>query len=162
MPELRLDHVALLVRNLEEAAATWQKLLRILDPSQAERITYGEGVEGGEHMRWATFVSEKPGGCQIQLFEPLTEGGFLRKILDKRGEIVHHVAFLSSDVETTVGELRAAGVPLVQEQNTSPDTMPWLKWNFVPPDYAHGILVEVAQRYRVEGEEWVPVEGDPQ
>ena len=50
-------------------------------------------------MKWATFVN--PGGCAIQLFEPASEG-FLKKILDRRGEHVHHVAFLSSDVEATV------------------------------------------------------------
>ena len=37
-----------------------------------------------------------------------------------------------------------------------------LKWNFVPPDYVGGLLIEVAQRYDVEGDEWVPVPGDPQ
>ena len=49
----------------------------------------------------------------------------------------------------------------MQEENTAPDTMPWLKWNFVPPDYVGGVLIEVAQRYDVEGDEWVPVPGDP-
>lgn len=159
MPEMRLDHISFLVRDLDAAIEKWRGMLRILDPEQAERIAFGEGVEGGEHMRWATFVN--PRGCSIQLFEPRSDG-FLRKILDKRGEIVHHVAFLSSDVERTVADLRAAGIPLVQEQNTAPDTMPWLKWNFIPPDYVGGVLIEVAQRYAVEGDRWVPVPGDPQ
>jgi len=162
VPEMRLDHISLLVWDLDAAVERWQKLLRILDPDQADRIAWGEGVQGGEQMRWATFVSTRQNGCQIQLFESRTEGGFLRRILEKRGEIVHHVAFLSSDVDATVEELRQAGVPLVQEAQTAPDTMPWLKWNFIPPDYTHGVLVEVAQRYRVEGDRWVPVEGDPQ
>ena len=96
-----------------------------------------------------------------ELFQPMSDG-FLKKMLDKRGEQVHHVAFLSSDVDTTVQQLRDAGIPILQEENTAPDTMPWLKWNFVPPDYVGGVLVEVAQRYDVEGEEWVPVPGDPQ
>jgi len=159
MPEMRLDHISFLVRDLDAAIEKWRKLLGILDPDQAERITYGEGVEGGEHMRWATFVNPK--GTAIQLFEPVGEG-FLKKVLDKRGEIVHHVAFLSSDVETTVQQLRDADVPMVQEENTSPDTMPWLKWNFVPPEYVGGVLIEVAQRYDVDGDQWVPVPGDPQ
>jgi methylmalonyl-CoA/ethylmalonyl-CoA epimerase len=132
MPEMRLDHISFLVRDLDAAVEKWKKLLGILDPRQAERITWGGGVDG-----------------------------FLRKILDRRGEHVHHVAFLSSDVDTTVEQLREAGVPIVQEENTAPDTMPWLKWNFVPPDYVGGVLVEVAQRYNVEGDEWVPVPGDP-
>jgi len=159
MPEMRLDHISFLVRDLDEAVEKWRKLLGILDPVQSEGITYGEGVEGGEHMRWATFVNPK--GCSIQLFETRGEG-FLKKILDRRGEIVHHVAFLSSDVEQTVEELREADIPLVQEENTAPDTMPWLKWNFVPPEYVGGVLIEVAQRYDVDGGEWVPVPGDPQ
>jgi methylmalonyl-CoA/ethylmalonyl-CoA epimerase len=160
MPELRFDHVSFLVRDLDAAIEKWRGLLRILDPAQAERITYGEGVEGGEHMRWATFVKEG-GGTQIQLFQPLNDG-FLKKVLDKRGEILHHIAFLSSDVDATVQELRDANIPILQEENTAPDTMPWLKWNFVPPDYVGGVLIEIAQRYDVEGDRWVPVPGDPQ
>lgn len=160
MPEMRLDHISFLVRDLDAAIEKWRKLLGILDPDQAAGITYGEGLEGGEHMRWATFVNPK--GCSIQLFTTLSEDGFLKKILDRRGEIVHHVAFLSSNVVETVDQLREAGIPLVQEENTSPDTMPWLSWNFVPPDYVGGALIEVAQRYNVEGDEWVPVPGDPQ
>jgi methylmalonyl-CoA/ethylmalonyl-CoA epimerase len=116
-------------------------------------------VEGGEQMRWATFVN--PGGCAVQLFEPVSDG-FLKRILDKRGEVVHHVAFLSSDVDATVDQLREAEIPVLQDENTAPDTMPWLKWNFIPPDYVGGVLIEVAQRYDVEGDRWVPVPGDPQ
>jgi methylmalonyl-CoA/ethylmalonyl-CoA epimerase len=160
VPEMRLDHISFLVHDLDAAIDKWRKLLEILDPEQAKAITYGEGVEGGEEMRWATFVNPK--GCSIQLFETRSGDGFLKKILDKRGEIVHHVAFLSSDVDETIDELRAADIPLVQEENTSPDTMPWLKWNFVPPDFVGGVLIEVAQRYQVEGDEWAPVPGDPQ
>jgi methylmalonyl-CoA/ethylmalonyl-CoA epimerase len=156
---MRLDHLSFLVSDLDGAIVKWRKILRILDPGQAERITHGEGVEGGEQMRWATFVNPK--GCSIQLFEPMSDG-FLKKILDKRGEMVHHVAFLSSDVDETVQQLRDADIPVLQEENTAPDTLPWLKWNFVPPDYVGGLLIEVAQRYDVEGDEWVPVPGDPQ
>ena len=159
MPEMRLDHLSFLVRDLDSAIEKWRGILRVLDPAQAERITYGAGVEGGEEMRWATFVN--PNGCSIQLFEPVGDG-FLKKILDKRGEIAHHVAFLSSDVDATVQELRDAEIPVLQEENTAPDTLPWLKWNFIPPDYAGGLLIEVAQRYDVEGDQWVPHPGDPQ
>jgi len=35
-------------------------------------------------------------------------------------------------------------------------------WNFIAPGDAHGVPVEVAQRYAVEDGRWVPVEGDPQ
>ncbi len=159
MPEMRFDHIAMLVHDLDEAVAKWRTILEVLDPEQAGEVVYGEGEENGEKMRWATFV--KPGGTAIQLFSPAGEG-FLRKVLAKRGEIVHHVAFLSSDVDATVQELRDRGVPILQDEQTGPDTYPWLRWNFVPNDYSGGVLVEVAQRYRVADGQWAPVEGDPQ
>src|SRR5262249_36962096 len=112
MPEMRLDHLSFLVGDLDEAITKGRKILGSLDPGQADRITYGEGIEGGEEMRWATFVN--PAGCSIQLFQPLSDG-FLKKILDKRGETVHHLAFLSSDVDTTVQQLRDADIPVLQE-----------------------------------------------
>jgi methylmalonyl-CoA/ethylmalonyl-CoA epimerase len=160
MPELRFDHIAMLVHDLDEAVEKWRTILQVLDPEQAGEVVYGEGEENGEKMRWATFV--KPGGTAIQLFSPGGEGGFLRKVLAKRGEIVHHVAFLSSDVDATVQELRDRGIPILQDEQTGPDTYPWLRWNFVPNDYSGGVLVEVAQRYQVEDGQWAPVEGDPQ
>jgi methylmalonyl-CoA/ethylmalonyl-CoA epimerase len=159
MPELRFDHIALLVDDLDESVHKWRAILEILDPEQAKDVVYGEGEENGERMRWATFV--KPGGTAIQLFAPAGEGGFLRKILDRRGEIVHHLAFLSSDVDRTVDELRERGFPILQEHQTAPDTYPWLRWNFVPHDWSGGVLIEVAQRYQVRDARWAPVEGDP-
>jgi methylmalonyl-CoA/ethylmalonyl-CoA epimerase len=159
MPELRFDHLALLVHDLDESIEKWRMLLTVLDPEQARDIVYGEGEENGEKMRWATFV--KPGGTAIQLFSPAGDG-FLKKVLAKRGEIVHHIAFLSSDVDTTVDELRAQGFPILQEEQTGPDSYPWLKWNFVDQNWSGGVLIEVAQRYQVQDAKWAPVEGDPQ
>ncbi len=159
MPELRFDHVAMLVHDLDESVEKWKLLLGVLDPEQAVEVVYGEGEENGERMRWATFV--KPGGTAIQLFSPDGEG-FLKKVLAKRGEIVHHVAFLSSDVDKTVAELREKGLPILQDEQTGPDTYPWLRWNFVSNDWSGGVLIEVAQRYQVENKEWAPVPGDPQ
>jgi methylmalonyl-CoA/ethylmalonyl-CoA epimerase len=159
MPELRFDHISFMVRDLDASVEKWKKILGILDPAQIEQISYGGGTEGGEEMRWATFVN--PGHTVIQLFQPMTEGGYLMKVLNKRGEHVHHIAFLSSNVDETVDDLREAGFPIVQEENTAPDTLPWLKWNFIPPDYVGGTLIEVAQRYKNEGDKWVPVPGDP-
>ena len=159
MPEMRFDHVAMLVHDLDESVAKWRTVLQVLDPAQSREVVYGEGQEGGERMRWATFVN--PGKTSIQLFSPAGEG-FLKKVLAKRGEIVHHIAFLSSDVDKTIEELRERGIPILQEQQTGPDTYPWLRWNFVPSDYSGGVLIEVAQRYQVEDGKWAPVPRDPQ
>jgi len=118
VPEMRLDHISFLVADLDAAIEKWKKILGILDPKQAEQITYGEGVEGGEHMKWATFVN--PGGCAIQLFEPASEG-FLKKILDRRG--LWPVSALSKAVRYAVDP----GAPLLHVSarvTTAPSAVP--------------------------------------
>ncbi|CAN5654543.1 hypothetical protein BH24ACT5_BH24ACT5_16180 [soil metagenome] len=70
------------------------------------------------------------------------------KVLAKRGEYVHHdVCFLSDDFDEMCTDLRDAGMPLLLDEASNPDTMPWLKWDFVPSEKTHGKLLELATRY---------------
>ncbi len=156
MPRLKFDHVSFLVRNLDQAVKDYQEILAVLDPEQARQIVWDEGVEQGYKLRWATFVN--PNGASLQFFE--SENPNDLKLLDKYGERVHHIAFTSDEIEGTVQALVNANVPLTSTQLTSPSNIPWLKWTFVPPKKAHGVLIEVAQRYKVENGKWVKDEGN--
>ena len=151
MPKLKFDHVSFLVRNLDESVKDYQQILGVLDPEQAKEIVWGEGIEQGYKLRWATFVN--PIGASLQFFE--SENPFDLKLLEKYGERVHHIAFTSNEIEKTVEDLDRAGVPLTSKELSGPSNMPWLKWTFVPPKKAHGVLIEVARRYRVENGQWV-------
>jgi methylmalonyl-CoA/ethylmalonyl-CoA epimerase len=84
----------------------------------------------------------------------------VHKVLAKRGEFVHHIAFLSEDFGHTVEQCRAAGLPIVLDENSGPDTMPWLHWNFVPEAKAHGVLIELATRYQAIDGRWYPHPGN--
>lgn len=154
-PKYKLDHISLLVKDLDQAIADWQAILEVLDPDQAGQLVRDRGTENGEDMEWVTWVNPDPDGCSIQLFTSHTPGGFLRKRLEKRGEGVHHVAFTTTDLDATVKDLKEKGVPLLCEP-VGPENNPWLRWTFVPQDKAHGVLVEVATRYKVENGRWVP------
>jgi methylmalonyl-CoA/ethylmalonyl-CoA epimerase len=151
MPRVKFDHVSFLVRNLDETVKDYQQMLQVLDPEQAKNIVWDEGIEGGYKMRWATFVN--PNGASLQFFE--SENPYDQKLLEKHGERVHHIAFTSDDLNQTVGDLDQAGVPLTSKEVTGPAHLPWLKWTFVPPQKAHGVLIEVATRYKVDNDKWV-------
>jgi len=151
MPKLKFDHVSFLVRSLDQAVKDYAEILQILDPEQAREIVWGEGVEQGYKLRWATFVN--PNGASLQFFE--SENPSDLKLLEKYGERVHHIAFTSNEIEKTVQDLDRAGVPLTSTELSGPTNMPWLKWTFIPPKKAHGVLIEVARRYRVENGQWV-------
>jgi hypothetical protein len=53
------------------------------------------------------------------------------------------------------------GLPLVLDENSSPDPMPWLAWNFIPEDKCHGVFIELATRYQAGPDRWLPHPGTP-
>jgi methylmalonyl-CoA/ethylmalonyl-CoA epimerase len=153
-----IDHVSFLVKDLEAAIKDWEHLLSVLSPGHLLKMTRGEGadVQEGVKMIWATFQNPDPTGVSIQLWSAAEPGTWVDKVLAKRGEFVHHVCFLSDDFDKMCRDLREADVPLLLDHSSNPDTMPWLRWNFVPEDKTHGTLLELATRYAVCGDRWVP------
>lgn len=156
MPRVHIDHVSMCVRDLEVAIADWVDILEVLSPDHAMGMTRGGASGDGVEMVWATFQNPDPEGVSIQLWAPATPGTWVDKVLDKRGEFVHHIAFLSDDFGHTIEQCRDAGLPLVLDESTTPDTMPWMQWNFIPESKAHGTLIELARRYQVVGDRWYP------
>jgi methylmalonyl-CoA/ethylmalonyl-CoA epimerase len=160
MTTIHIDHVSLCVRDLEAAIADWTDIFGVLGPQFLENLTHGHGTSDGTAMRWATFQNPDPTGVSIQLWAPGDESSWVHALLDKRGEFVHHIAFLSSNFGHTIQECTAAGLPLVLEEASAPDTMPWLKWNFIPEAKTHGVLIELATRYQAGQGEWLPHPGN--
>ena len=64
------------------------------------------------------------------------------------------------DFGHTVEQCREAGLPVLLEENSGPDTMPWLAWNFIGEEKAHGVLIELATRYQTVGDKWMPHPGN--
>lgn len=156
MPAVHIDHVAMCVYDLERAIADWRQILGVLTPGHTLQLTRGEGTADGTPMVWATFQNPDPTGVSIQLWAPGEENTWVHKVLAKRGEFVHHIAFISDDFGHTVEECREAGLPIVLDENSGPDTMPWLSWNFIGEEKAHGVLIELATRYLAVGDRWYP------
>ena len=160
MPRVHIDHVSMCVYDLDKAIADWSDILEVLSPGHAANLTRGGGAGDGVDMIWATFQNPDPEGVSIQLWAPATPDTWVHKVLAKRGEFVHHIAFLSDDFGHTVEQCRAAGLPVVLDQDSGPDTMEWLRWNFIGEEKAHGVLIELATRYQAVGDKWYPHPGN--
>jgi methylmalonyl-CoA/ethylmalonyl-CoA epimerase len=156
MARVHIDHVSMCVWDLEQAIGDWRDILHVLTPELNEHMTRGGGSADGTPMVWCTFQNPDPTGVSIQLWAPGAEDTWVHKVLAKRGEFVHHIAFLSDDFGHTIAECREFGLPLVLDENSHPDTMPWLSWNFIPEDKAHGVLIELATRYQSVDGRWYP------
>jgi methylmalonyl-CoA/ethylmalonyl-CoA epimerase len=160
MPSVHIDHIALCVRDLDAAIGDWREILAVLSPGHTHQLTFGNGTSDGTAMDWATFQNPDPTGVSIQLWAPGAPDTWVHKVLAKRGEFVHHIAFLSDDFGHTVAQCREAGLPLVLDGASAPDTMPWLRWNFIPESKTHGVLIELATRYLAAGDKWLPHPGN--
>ena len=129
----QIEHVAIAVSDLD-AALTHYRDTWGLEPSSRERVE-DQGVE--EAML-------PLGGSHIQLLAPLGPDTTVGRFIAKKGEGLHHIAYEVDDLEGTLAELKAKGVPLIDEAPRKGGRGHMVA--FVHPKGNHGLLVELIQR----------------
>src|SRR6185295_1836655 len=100
-----VDHLGFAVRDIEEAIAFYS---RTLDISEWERVAMPE-----RHMDVAV---AHVGETLLELLAPTSEEAAFAKFLRERGPGMHHVAYRVADIAAALGELKARGVQLIDEQ----------------------------------------------
>jgi methylmalonyl-CoA epimerase len=127
-----IDHIGIAVTDLEEAAATYTRLLGVA-PTHRERVE----DQGVEEVLFAV------GSSAIQLLGALGPDTPVGRSLATRGPGVHHVAYRVDDVAAALDHLRDEGARLVDEtpRPGSRDTL----IAFVHPAAIGGVLVELVQ-----------------
>lgn len=124
----RLDHVAIAVRSLAEAAPLYERM-EGLPGSPPEEIP-GQGVR-------VLFV----GG--IELLEPLGPGTPVGRFLDRRGPGLHHVAWRVPDLPSALAELEASGIELIDR--VPREGARGHRVAFLHPRSTGGVLVELVE-----------------
>ncbi len=129
----RINHIAIVVANLDEALRTYQDRLglamsrRLVMPEQEVEIAF---LPAGESV--------------IELIQPVTETSGVAKYLASRGEGLHHICLEVEDVRSTMEELAARDVRLINEQ---PIRAAEGYGVFAHPKAAHGVLIEFLEPY---------------
>ncbi|MBO0780686.1 MAG: methylmalonyl-CoA epimerase [Ktedonobacteraceae bacterium] len=130
----RIDHVAIIVRNIEQALQFYRDTLGIT-PKVIKEVP-------GEQVRIAFLPLGGPEGSKIELVEPLNPDSSLARFLEKRGEGLHHICLEVDDVDAALDEMRAQDVPVLDEQpRPSADGRAF----FIHPKGAHGVLLELVE-----------------
>jgi methylmalonyl-CoA epimerase len=131
----RMDHVAIVVRDLETALRFYRDTLGIV-PSRVLDFPR-EGV------KIAFLPMGGPGGSEMELLEPTDPTSGIARFLEKRGEGLHHICLEVPDIERALGELRAAGTPVL---DATPRPTAEGRGIFVHPKGTGGVLLELVQR----------------
>ncbi len=87
MPK-RIDHIAIIVRNIEQALLFYRDTLGIT-PNEVKEVPTEQAINADSS---------------------------LAKFLEKRGEGLHHICLEVENIDTALAEMQAQGAPVLDEQ----------------------------------------------
>jgi len=131
----RLDHVAIIVRNIEQALAFYRDTLGIT-PREIKEVP-------AEQVRIAFLPMGGPGGSEIELVEPTNPDSSLARFLEKRGEGLHHICLEVDDIDAALADMQAKGAPVLDKQ---PRLAAEGRAIFIHPKGTNGVLLELVER----------------
>lgn len=134
MPK-RIDHVAIIVRNIEQALMFYRDTLGIA-PSEIKEVP-------SEQVRIAFLPMGGPGGSEIELIEPTTADSSLTKFLKKRGEGMHHICLEVENIDMALQEMREKGAAVLDKE---PRIAAEGRAIFLHPKGTNGVLLELLER----------------
>ncbi len=126
----RIDHLAIVVDDLEKALIFWRDGLG-LEVSRVEDVP-----EQGAEVTFLTI-----GDQNVELVKPTDDESGMSRFLEKRGPGMHHIALEVEDLQDSLDHLGAAGVRLIHE-------VPVVgaggrRIAFIHPESTQGVLVEL-------------------
>lgn len=133
MKVLKLDHVGIAVKNLDETLKFYTDVLG-LDLSETEIVE--------EQKVRVAFLPI--GGTEVELLESTSEDGPIAKYIERSGEGVQHLAFLVENIEDAIKDMQEKGMRMIDE-------MPrygagGAKIAFMHPKSSYRVLIELCER----------------
>lgn len=128
----RIDHIAVVVEDIDASLAFWRDTLGL-------NMTHLEEVKEQESI--VAFLPTR--GSEVELVKPTTETSGVAKYLAKRGPGMHHICLEVDNLEEMLADMKAKGVKLINETPTM--GAGGKKIAFIHPASASGVLVELYQ-----------------
>jgi methylmalonyl-CoA/ethylmalonyl-CoA epimerase len=132
---LKVEHIGIAVKNLEESNELFTKLFKS-KPYKQEAVA-SEGV---------TTSFFKMGETKIELLEATNEDSAIAKFLSKKGEGIHHIAYEVADIKAEMKRLSSEGFQILNEQPKKGADNKLVC--FLHPKTTNGVLVELCQEIK--------------
>ena len=128
-----IDHLGIVVKNLDEATATYRDLLGF-------KICGDEILEDrGLHV---SFV--EAGNSRLELIAATRNDSEVSRFLEKRGEGIHHICIEVGNIEKTVEEMQKRGATIAGKGISSGAHN--TRVAFLHPKTTHGVLIELVEK----------------
>jgi len=126
----KIEHIGIAVKNLDESIKFYEEILGLK--------CYAIEVVEDQKVKTAFF---QIGETKIELLESTHPDGPVAKFIEKRGEGIHHIAFKTNDINSSLKELKEKNVRLIDENPRKGAEK--LDIGFIHPKSAHGVLIEL-------------------
>ena len=128
----RIDHIGVAVDDLDGA-------MKLYSESFGMREQHRETIEAFD----VEAVLLEVGEGHVELLKPLSPGSGIGKFLERNGPGLHHVAYQTSDIDTALEQVKAAGLGLIDEE---PRTgIRGSRVAFLHPKATGGVLTELVE-----------------
>lgn len=128
----KIEHIGIAVKNLTESNALFAALLGA--PHYKTETVETEGVT-------TSFFEVGPN--KIELLEATRPDSPIAKFIEKKGEGIHHIAFLVADIEAEMARLQNEGFTLLNEiPKLGADNK---RVAFLHPKSTNGVLIELCE-----------------
>ena len=132
---IRIEHIGIVVKNLSQSIDIYQRLLDA-DCYKTERVE-------SEQVNTAFF---KTGENKIELLEATSSDSPIAKFLEKKGQGIHHIAFLVDDIYAEMDRLVKEGFVLLNDKPKKGADNKMVC--FVHPKDTSGVLIEICQEIK--------------
>ena len=133
----RIDHVGVAVTDLDAAIGLYER-------DYGMEVVHREVVE----EQGVEAVLLDVGENHVELLRPLGPDTPVGKFLANKGPGLHHVAYQVADIDAALGELRAAGLRLIDE--TPRTGIRSSRVAFLHPSATGGVLTEIVEPAEVK------------
>ncbi len=136
----KISQVGLVVKDIEKSMKYYWEELGIgpwniwtyASPTTRETTYYGKPVEhkfiGAETM---------VGDLNVELLQHLEGKTLYKEFLDKKGEGVHHVAYVTNEIDDALNRFKKMGIEVIQSGKVKNDS-----YYYLDTESRYGIIVE--------------------
>ena len=130
MELINIEHIGIAVKNLYESIKFYENVLGLK--------CYAVEEVKDQKVKTAFF---KIGETKIELLESTEHDGPINKFIEKKGEGIHHIAFKTNDIKSSLKELEEKNIRLIDEHPRK--GAEGLNIAFLHPKAANGVLIEL-------------------
>jgi methylmalonyl-CoA/ethylmalonyl-CoA epimerase len=131
---IKLNHIGIAVRNLEQSLEKWKKLFSVKE----------HNIEDIKDRGVRLVQLDLEGGASVELIEAIGEESPIKRFLEKNGEGIHHFCFEVNDINKAMKELREKGIKFVDGKPKKGGEGSLIA--FIHPNNINGVLIELKEK----------------